>query len=66
MKKLTHEQKQRGFFDLGISMIILLIGATTTAIVLPENTDDNDVQAQVSMTTEATPGESLTINDSDD
>lgn len=66
MKKLSHEQKQRGFFDLGISMIILLIGATTTAIVLPENTDDTDVQTQVSMTTEVTPSESLTINDSDD
>ena len=66
MKKLTNDQKQRGFFDLGISMIILLIGATTTTIVLPDNADDTDVQTQVSMTTEVTPGESLTSNDSDD
>jgi len=66
MKKLTNDQKQRGFFDLGISMIILLIGATTTAIVLPDNADYTDVQAQVSMTTEVTPSESLTSNDIDD
>ena len=34
MNQVTRSKKQHGFFDLGISLIILAIGATTTAIVV--------------------------------
>ena len=44
MKKQNTTKKQRGFFDLGISLIVLAIGGGVTAIVTP---DDSEMVAQV-------------------
>jgi len=43
MKKQNGMNKQRGFFDMGISLLILAIGGTTAAVVTP----DHDAQTQV-------------------
>jgi len=59
MKKALKTYKQRGFFDLGISLIILALGATTVAIVDPDGTETRIAQEQISMTTETIATETL-------
>lgn len=65
MKKFTKVQKQLGFFDLGISLIILLIGGTVVAVSAPEGAETSDEQVQVSMAEETTASENLTGYDFD-
>ena len=63
MNKLTNTPKQRGFFDLGISLVILLLGATTVAVTAPESTETSVAQVQTSMTQETTARENLASYD---
>jgi len=46
--------KQRGFFDMGISLLILAIGGTTAAVVTPDSDEHTQVaQEQQTISTEA-------------
>jgi len=58
MKKDT-TQKQRGFFDLGFSLIILAIAGTTTAVVAADTKETIVAQEQPAVTTVAAPLEQL-------
>lgn len=64
-KDITH--KQRGFFDLGLSLLILAIAGITTAAVIPDTKDTTVAQEQPTVTTAAKPLEQLAYyDDSDD
>jgi len=53
MKKQNGINKQRGFFDMGISLIILALGGTTAAVVTPDRTEQTQmVQEQQTISTE--------------
>jgi len=55
MERKTPGKKQRGFFDLGISLIILAIGASTAAVKL-SNTDETAVaQNETAITGQVVP-----------
>ena len=59
MEKQTGIKKQRGFFDLGISLIVLAIGGTTAAVVTPDNDQTAVTQEQQVITTESAPAKLL-------
>ena len=59
-------QQQRGFFDLGLSLIILAIAGITTTAVVSDTRETNIAQEQPAVTTEAAPLEPLAIYDLDD
>jgi len=45
--------KQRGFFDMGISLLILALGGTTAAIVTPDSNEQAQMaQEQQTISTE--------------
>jgi hypothetical protein len=55
MKNQQGINKQRGFFDMGISLIILALGGTTAAMVTPQQDQATVAQQQHIVTTEAAP-----------
>jgi len=56
MKNQHGMNKQRGFFDMGISLLILAIGGTTAAVVTPDHDAQTQVaQEQQTISTEAQP-----------
>lgn len=59
-------QKQRGFFDLGFSLIILAIAGATTAAVVPDTEETTVAQEQPAITTGAASLEQLANYDMDD
>ena len=59
-------QKQRGFFDLGISLIILAVAGITTAAVVPDTDETAVAQEQPIVTTAAEPHQELASYDVDD
>jgi hypothetical protein len=64
MKKgITH--KQRGFFDLGISLIILAIGSVTTAAVVSNN-EETKIAEEQPVVTSAVERHELLAYDMDD
>ena len=64
-KDITH--KQRGFFDFGLSLIILGVGGITTAALVPDAKDTTVAQEQPIVITTAEPVEQLAYyDDSDD
>ena len=64
MKKQNGMNKQRGFFDMGISLIILAIGGTTAAVVTPDS-HEQMAQEQQTISAEATPRQPLISYDID-
>ncbi len=55
MKRTFGGKKQHGFFDLGISLIILAIGASTAAVVVSNKDDTAVAKSGTAMTEEAVP-----------
>ena len=63
-KDMTH--KQHGFFDLGLSLIILAVAGITTTAVVTNTNETNIAQEQPTVTTGVEPLEQLANYDSDD
>ena len=55
MKWITRSKQQRGFFDLGISLIILAIGAGTAAVVTATHDETAVAQSDSAKTELAVP-----------
>ena len=55
MKRTMSSKKERGFFDLGISLIILAIGASTAAVVSVNKNETAVAQSDTVITEEAVP-----------
>ena len=55
MERTTFSKKQRGFFDLGISLIILAIGASTAAVVTSNHDETMVAQSDIAKTEVAVP-----------
>ena len=53
MKQTINSKKQRGFFDLGISLIILAIGASTAAVVISNQDETAVAKSNTAITEEA-------------
>ena len=65
MKTTNQMKTQRGFFDLGISLIILALGGTTAAVVKPGHSETSIAQQPVAITAEAAPRQNLNGYDID-
>jgi len=60
MKTLNGMKQQRGFFDMGISLIILALGGTTAAVVTPDRDEQTQMaQEQQTISAEAAPRQPL-------
>ena len=59
-------KKQRGFFDLGLSLIILAVAGITTATVVSTTKETTVAQEQPAVTSEVAPLEQLANYNMDD
>ena len=59
-------KKQRGFFDFGLSLIILAVAGITTATVVSTTKETTVAQEQPTVTTGVEPLEQLANYDMDD
>ena len=50
MKRTMSSKKQHGFFDFGISLIILAIGASTAAVVSSNHDETAVAQSDIAKT----------------
>ena len=55
MKQTINSKKQHGFFDFGISLIILAIGASTAAVVVSNKDETAVAKSDTVITEEAVP-----------